>query len=85
MQQTLEIGAFVKNQVPLLSALKQSFAAGTYKSLTDLAALTQADWLKLINASGAGAVPANISAAGSARPGTSIRAGNLRPRDTGLS
>ena len=62
VRQTLSIGAFVKNSLPLVSNLQQGFIGGTYKSLPDLAKLSEQDWLKLIQSAGAGAVPANISA-----------------------
>jgi hypothetical protein len=68
VQQTLELGAFVKNQVPLISALQKAFAAKKYNSVPDLATLTQADWLNLINQSGANAIPGNLTAAGGKSP-----------------
>src|SRR5579863_2847073 len=63
VRQTLSIGAFVKNSLPLVSNLQQSFNAGTHKVLSDLAKLSRNDWLNLINSSGAGAVPSNIAGA----------------------
>ena len=59
-RQTLSLGAFVKNSLPLVASLGQGFATGTYKSLADLARLSQDDWLSLINSAGADAVPGNI-------------------------
>ena len=61
VRQILSIGAFVKNVLPLVTTLQQGFSSGTYKSLSDLARLSEADWLKLIQSIGAGAVPANIA------------------------
>ncbi len=63
IRQTLSIGAFVKNALPLISAVQQRFSAGTYKAMPDLAKLSEQDWLDLINAAGAGAVPGNIAGA----------------------
>ena len=62
VRQTLSLGAFVKNSLPMVSTLKRAFASGTYKSMPDLAKLSEQDWLKLIQQSGAGAVPPNITA-----------------------
>ncbi len=62
VRQTLSIGAFVKNSLPLITSLQQDFASGAYKNLSDLAKLSQADWLKRIQGSGAEAVPGNITA-----------------------
>ena len=62
VRQTLSIGAFVKNSLPLVSRLQQGFSGGTYKSLPDLAKLSEQDWLKLIEDAGTGAVPGNIAA-----------------------
>ena len=61
VRQTLSIGAFVKNTLPLVTAIRQKFSAGTYKSLPDLAKLSEQDWADLIKAGGAGAVPTNIT------------------------
>jgi hypothetical protein len=60
VRQTLSLGAFVKNSLPLVSSLQQGFTGGTYKTLPDLAKLSEQDWLKLIKDTGANAVPANI-------------------------
>src|SRR6267143_1268845 len=46
IERTLSVGAFVKNHVPLVQILLQRFTAGTYKSLSDLAHLTQQDWIQ---------------------------------------
>lgn len=61
VRQTLSIGAFVKNSLPLIATLQQRFANGTYASLSDLARLSEADWLKLIESAGGEAVPTNIA------------------------
>jgi hypothetical protein len=53
IERTLSVGAFVKNHVPLVQTLLQRFAAGTYKALSDLAHLTQQDWIQLVNQVGA--------------------------------
>jgi len=60
---TLSIGAFVQNFVPLLQNLVQGFSSGTYKTLADLARLSQQDWLQLINQTGP---PSGTVAAGTA-------------------
>ena len=60
IRQTLSIGAFVKNTVPLISAVQQRFSAGTFKALPDMAKLSEQDWHDLISAAGADAVPASI-------------------------
>jgi len=65
VQRTLELGAFVSNHLPLVQTLQQDFAKGTYKSIADLAHLSEEDWVKLVNQVG---VPPNISAAGAASP-----------------
>jgi len=68
VRQTLSIGAFVKNTVALVTALNQRFAACTYKSMPDLATLSEQNWLELINAAGPDGVPGNITGAGGATP-----------------
>jgi hypothetical protein len=68
VRRTLAIGAFVKNTLPLVTALGARFTDGTYTSLPELARLTEQDWLDLITARGPGAVPANIVGAGGASP-----------------
>jgi hypothetical protein len=65
IERTLSVGAFVKNHVPLVQTLLQRFAAGTYKALSDLAHLTQQDWIQLVNQVGP---PPSIDAAGAADP-----------------
>ncbi len=65
IERTLSIGAFVKNFVPLIQVLIQCYGAGTYKSLADLAGLSEADWVQLVNQTGA---PPGINAAGAASP-----------------
>jgi len=65
IERTLSVGAFVKNFTPLMQSLLQGFAAGTYKSLPDLARLSLSDWEKLVNAAG---TPPSIDGAGTATP-----------------
>jgi len=65
IERTLSIGAFVKNHVPLVQILQQRFAANTYKTLPDLARLTQQDWIDMVNQVGP---PPSINAAGTATP-----------------
>ena len=65
IEQTLSVGAFVKNHVPLVQILVQGFASGTYKTLPDLARLSKQDWVRLVNQAGA---PPSINAAGAATP-----------------
>ena len=65
IERTLSLGAFVKNFVPLVTALSSGFSSGTYKTLPDLARLTQQDWVNLVNQTGA---PPGIDAAGTATP-----------------
>ena len=65
VQRTLEVGAFVKNHLPLVQVLLQSFTTGTYTSLANLARLSVQDWEQLVNQVGA---PPNIDAAGTASP-----------------
>jgi hypothetical protein len=43
-ERALSVGAFVKNHVPLVQALLDSFKKGQHKSLTDLARLSLTDW-----------------------------------------
>jgi Tc toxin complex TcA C-terminal TcB-binding domain/ABC toxin N-terminal region/Neuraminidase-like domain/Salmonella virulence plasmid 28.1kDa A protein len=65
VQRTLEVGAFVKNHLPLVQVLLHGFTAGTYTSLATLARLSVQDWEQLVNQVG---VPPNIEAAGTASP-----------------
>jgi hypothetical protein len=65
VQRTLEVGAFVKNHVPLVTVLLDGFKTGTYKSLSDLARISLQDWIKMVDKVGA---PANIDNAGAANP-----------------
>jgi hypothetical protein len=65
IERTLSIGAFVKNHLPLIQVLFQRFTSGTYKTLSDLARLTQQDWIQLVKQVGP---PPNIGAAGAANP-----------------
>jgi hypothetical protein len=65
IERTLSIGAFVKNYVPLIQALTQGFAAGTYKTTSDLARLSLQDWVTLVGRTGA---PPGIDPAGTATP-----------------
>jgi len=65
IERTLSLGAFVKNYVPLVTTLFQGFAAGTYKTLPDLARLSVQDWTDLVNKTGA---PPGIDAAGTSTP-----------------
>jgi len=65
VERTLSVGAFVKNHLPLVQILLQGFAAGTYKTLPDLARLSKKDWIALVNQAGP---PPSIDAAGKASP-----------------
>jgi hypothetical protein len=65
IERALSVGAFVKNHVPLLQILLQRFADGSYKSLSDLALLSQQDWIQLVREAGH---PQSINAAGAADP-----------------
>jgi hypothetical protein len=61
VERTLTIGSFVKNYVPLVQKLAGEFTAGTYKTIHDLARLSQQDWVNLVTQTG---TPANIDPAG---------------------
>jgi len=65
VQRTLEIGALVKNHLPLVSVLLARYTRGGYTSLADLARLSQQDWVQLVEQVGA---PSNIDGAGDASP-----------------
>jgi hypothetical protein len=65
IERTLSLGAFVKNHLPLVQLLLQGFSSGTYKTLPDLARLSEQDWIALVNQSGP---PPSIDAAGTASP-----------------
>jgi len=65
VQRTLEIGALVKNHLPLVSVLLARYTGGGYTSLADLARLSQQDWVQLVEQVGA---PSNIDGAGDASP-----------------
>jgi hypothetical protein len=65
VQRVLSIGSFVKNYVPLVQTLNDEFAAGTYKSLADLARLKPQDWTTIVGKTGA---PPNIDATPGATP-----------------
>jgi len=63
IERTLSIGAIVQNFVPLLQNLVQGFSSGTYTTLSDLARLSEQDWVQLINQTGP---PSATVAAGTA-------------------
>ncbi|MBZ5728803.1 MAG: hypothetical protein LAP87_27960 [Acidobacteriia bacterium] len=65
IERTLSVGAFVKNHLPLVQLLLQGFSSGTYQTLSDLARLSERDWIGLVNKSGP---PPGIDAAGTASP-----------------
>ncbi len=65
IERALSLGAFVKNHLPLVQLLLQGFSSGTYKTLPDLARLSEQDWIDLVNKSGP---PPSIDAAGTASP-----------------
>src|SRR5450759_4448700 len=65
VQRTLEIGALVKNHLPLVSVLLARYTGGGYTSLADLARLSQQDWVRLVEQVGS---PSNIDGAGDAGP-----------------
>ena len=65
VQRTLEIGALVKNHLPLVSVLLAHFTTGGYRSLADLARFSEQDWVRLVDQVGA---PPNIDGAGGAGP-----------------
>lgn len=62
VQRTLEVGAFVKNHLPLTQELLRRFNDGSYKSLSDLARISVKDWIQLVNQTGG--APANINSVG---------------------
>ena len=62
MELTLTVGSFVKNFVPLVQKITEGFAAGTYKTMEDLARLSKQDWVNMVNQTGP---PPGIDAAGS--------------------
>ena len=64
-QRVLELGAFVKNYLPLVQVLDARFSSGSSTSLHDLARLSLQDWIGLVNQVGA---PANVDPAGQAAP-----------------
>jgi hypothetical protein len=63
---TLSIGAFVQNFVPLLQNLVQGFSSGTYTTLSELARLSEQDWVQLINQTGSPSATAAVGTASSA-------------------
>ena len=65
VERTLAIGAFVKNHPPLVTLLLDGFRADEYKSLSDLARLSKADWVELVQKAGA---PPSIDPAGTQTP-----------------
>lgn len=65
VQRTLEVGAFVKNHVPLVQALLGRFTQGEFTTLPDLARLSVEDWTRLVEQVGP---PPNIQPAGQAGP-----------------
>ena len=65
VQRTLELGAFVKNHVPLVQPLLDRFTQGEYTTLSDLARLSLADWTHLVDQVGP---PPNIQPAGASQP-----------------
>ena len=65
VERTLAIGAFVKNHPPLVTLLLDGFRAGEYKNLSDLARLSKADWVELVQKAGA---PPSIDPTGTQTP-----------------
>ncbi len=65
VQRTLEVGAFVKNHVPLVQALLARFQQGQFSALEDMARLPVEDWIRIVTEVGA---PGNIEAAGNQSP-----------------
>ena len=53
IEHAFSVGAFVDHFVPLLQNLKQGFAAGSYRTLPDLARLSLDEWTALVNETGA--------------------------------
>jgi Tc toxin complex TcA C-terminal TcB-binding domain/Neuraminidase-like domain/Salmonella virulence plasmid 28.1kDa A protein len=65
VQRTVELGAFVKNHVPLVEVLKQRFDSNEFTTLHDLAKLRPDDWVAMVKQTGA---PDGIEAAGDLPP-----------------
>jgi hypothetical protein len=65
VERTLSVGSFVKNHLPLVQTLLEGFASGTYKTLPDLARLSERDWVEMVTQAGP---PPSIDAAGTASP-----------------
>ncbi len=63
VQRTLELGAFVKNHVPLVQTLLARFDNGQYTALADLARISLDDWTQLVTQAGP---PPSIEPAGDA-------------------
>jgi hypothetical protein len=64
-QRALEVGAFVKNHVPLVQALLSRFQQGQLSTLEDMARLSVDEWIRLVDEVGP---PSNIQAAGNQTP-----------------
>lgn len=65
IQRALSLGGLVKNHVPLLQTLEAQFVAGKYTALSQLATLSDSDWVALVKQTGP---PPNIDAAGDVDP-----------------
>ena len=63
VERAVTVGAFVDNHGPLVEVLLQEFSDGTYRQNSDLARLSQADWIRLVDQVGP---PPSIGAASSA-------------------
>ncbi len=60
IRRTLELGALVKNHVPMIEAIDQKLSSRNQPQITSLAQLELKDWLELIEGAGENTVPPNI-------------------------
>lgn len=68
LRRTLDVGALVKNHLPMLRAVTSHLGQTRDEGLSSLARLEFEDWLKLVRAAGDEGVPANIQVSGDEPP-----------------
>ncbi|WP_290777949.1 neuraminidase-like domain-containing protein [Arenimonas sp.] len=68
LRRTLDVGALVKNHLPMLQAVTRHLDETKEDGLPSLARLDFEDWLKLVRAAGKEGVPPNIQASGEDSP-----------------
>lgn len=60
LRRTLDVGALVKNHIPMMDAVERLLSSENDPSLPELARLELDDWIRLVESAGEKAVPENI-------------------------